>query len=59
MSVACTCSETCFTGFRGMQRDANRPVPDTQQPPVRGDPCQEDNEFFDRLDAATMEEAIS
>jgi hypothetical protein len=47
-----------------MQRDANRLGPDTRQPPAdqdndRGDPCQEDNEFFDRLDAATMEEAIS
>jgi hypothetical protein len=47
-----------------MQRDANRLVPDTQQPPVdqdndRGDPCPEDDEFFDRPDAATMEEAIS
>jgi hypothetical protein len=47
-----------------MQRDANRLVPDTQQPPAdqdndRGDPCHKDSEFFDRPDAATMEEAIS
>ncbi len=47
-----------------MLRDANRLVSDTQQPPAdqnndRGDPCPEDNEFFDRPDAATMEEAIS
>ena len=47
-----------------MQRDANRLVPDTQQPPAdqdtdRGIPCPEDNEFFDRPDADTMEEAIS
>jgi hypothetical protein len=47
-----------------MLRDANRLVPDTQQPPAdqdndRGAPCLEDNEFFDRPDAATMEEAIS
>ena len=47
-----------------MQRDANRLVPDTQQAPAdqdndRGEPCPEDNEFFDRPDADTMEEAIS
>ena len=47
-----------------MQRDANMLVPDAQQPPAdqdndRGDPCPEDDEFFDRPDAATMEEAIS
>ncbi len=46
-----------------MQRDANMLVPDAQQPPTdqdndRGDPCPEDDEFFDRPDAATMEEAI-
>ncbi len=44
-------------------------VPDAQQPPAlanqdndRGDnrdPCPEDGEYFDRPDAATMEEAIS
>ncbi len=47
-----------------MLRDANRLVPDTRQPPAdqdndRGDPCQEDDEFFDRPDAATMNEVIS
>ena len=47
-----------------MQRDANMLVPDAQQPPAdqdidSGDPCLEDEEFFDRPDAATMEEAIS
>ncbi len=47
-----------------MQRDANMPVPDAQHPPVdqdidRGDPYPEDEEIFDRPDAATMEEAIS
>ncbi len=47
-----------------MLRDANRLVPDTQQPPAdqdndRGDPCPEDDKFFDRQDAATMEEAIN
>ena len=47
-----------------MLRDANMLVPDAQHPPAdpdidRGDPCQEDEEFFDRPDAATMEEAIS
>ncbi len=50
-----------------MLRDANMQVPDAQQPPAdqnndRGDnrdPCPEDEEYFDRLDAATMEEAIS
>ena len=57
-------SEPSFTGFRGVLRDANMPVPDAQHPPVdpdidRGDPCPEDEEFFDRPDAATMEEAIS
>ena len=56
--------ETRFTGFRGVLRDANMPVQDAQQPPAdldidRGDPCPEDAEFFDRPDAATMEEAIS
>jgi hypothetical protein len=37
-------------------------VPDAQQPPAdqdndSGDPCPEDDEFFDRPDAGTMEEA--
>ena len=57
-------SEPTFTGFRGVRRDANMPVPDAQHPPAdpdidRGDPCPEDEEYFDRPDAATMEEAIS
>ena len=49
--------EPCrFTGFRGVQRDANMQVPDAQQPPAdldidRDDPCPEDEEFFDRPDA--------
>ena len=39
-----------------MQRDANMLVPDAQQPPADqdndiGDPCPEDDEFFDRPDA--------
>ncbi len=42
-------------------------LPDAQQPPAdqdnnRGDnrdPCAEDEEYFDRQDAATMEEAVS
>ncbi len=47
-----------------MRRDANMPVPDAQHTPAdpdidSGDPCLEDEEFFDRPDAATMEEAIS
>ena len=47
-----------------MLRDAYMQVPDAQQPPAdldidRDDPCPEDEEFFDRPDAATMEEAIS
>ena len=47
-----------------MRRDGNMLVPDAQQPPAdqdidRDDPCPEDEEFFDRPDAATMEEAIS
>ena len=47
-----------------MWRDANMPVSDAQQPPAdldidRGDSCPEDAEFYDRPDAATMEEAIS
>jgi hypothetical protein len=31
MYFVCTCSETCFTGFRGVLRDANMLVPDAQQ----------------------------
>ncbi len=47
-----------------MLHGANMLVPDAQQPPAdpgidRGDPCAEDGEFFDRPDAATMDEAIS
>ncbi len=50
-----------------MQREANMLVPDAQHPPAdldinrnnNEDPCMEDEEFFDRPDAATMEEAIS
>ncbi len=50
-----------------MLSDANMLVPDVQQPPAdqdigmgnKGDPCPEDEEFFDRPDAATMEKAIS
>jgi hypothetical protein len=65
--VTASASETCLTGFREVLLDANMLVPDAQQPPVdqdndRGDnrdPCQEDDEFFERPDAATMEEAIS
>ncbi len=39
-----------------MQRDANMLVPDAQQPPADqdndiGDPCPEDDEFFDRPNA--------
>ena len=57
-------SEPSFTGFRGVLHDANMLVPDAQHPPAdpdidRGDPCLEDEELFDRQDAATMEEAIS
>jgi hypothetical protein len=70
MYLVCTCtylffaSEPCFTGFRGLLCDENMLVPDAQQPSAdqdidRGNPCQEDEEVFDRLDAATMEEAIS
>ncbi len=47
--------------------DANMLVSDAQQPPAdqdndrvdNRDPCPEDEEYFDRQDAATMEEAIS
>ncbi len=60
-------SEPSFTGCQGVLRDANMLVPDVQQPPAdpdicrgnKGDPCPEDEDFFDRPDAATMEEAIS
>ncbi len=50
--------------IRGVLLNANMLVPDAQQPPAdqdidRGVPCQEDDEFFDRTDADTMEEAIS
>ena len=58
----------CFTGFRGAWRDANKWVPDVEQPPLDpemdesgdNDPCPEDEDFFyARPDAAaTMEEAI-
>ncbi len=57
-------SEPCFTGFRGVRRDANMLVPDIQQPPAdpdidSGDPCPEDEECFEsRPDAGAMEEAI-
>ncbi len=51
-------SEPCVVGFRGVLCDANMLVPDVQQPPAdpdidRGDPCQKDEEFFDRLDASS------
>ena len=57
-------SEPCFTGFQGVQCDANMQVPDAQQPAQDNDrdhrnPCPEDEQDFDRPDAATMEEAIS
>jgi hypothetical protein len=50
-----------------MLRDASMLVPDAQQPPAdqdndrgdNGDPCPEDEEYFDRQEAVTMEEAIS
>ncbi len=50
-----------------MQCDANMLVPDAQHPPAdldidrgdNGDPCPEDEEYFDRQDASTMEEEIS
>ncbi len=64
MYFVCTASEPCFTGFQGVQRNANMQVPDAQQPAQdndrdRGDPCPEDDQDFDRPDAATMEAAIS
>jgi hypothetical protein len=48
MYLVCTCSETCFTGFWAVLRDANILVPDAQQPPAdqdidAGDPCPEDD----------------
>jgi hypothetical protein len=65
--IPASASEPCFTGFQGVLHDAKMQVPDAQQPPAdqhnnRGDnrdPCSEDEEYFDRQDAATMEEAIS
>ena len=64
MYLVCTASEPSFTGFQGVQHDANMQVPDAQQPAQdndrdRGDPCPEDDQDFERPDAATMEEAIS
>ena len=64
MYLVCTASEPSFTGFLGVQHDANMQVPDAQQPAQdndrdHGDPCPEGDQDFDRLDAATMEEAIS
>ncbi len=46
-----------------MLRDANMLLPDDQKPPAdqdidsgdNRDPCPENEEYFDRLDAATME----
>ena len=58
----------CFTGFRGARRDANKRVPDIEQPPIHvdmeesgnNDPCPEDEEFFHaRPDTPTMEEAAT
>ena len=53
-------SEHCLSGFRGARRDANTRVPDLEgDESGNGEPCPEDEEFFDaRPDAATMEEAI-
>ena len=53
-------SEHCLSGFRGALRDANTRVPDLEgDKSGNGEPCPEDEEFFDaRPDAATMEEAI-
>ena len=57
----------CFTGFRGALRDANKRMPDAEEPPLNlemdesgnNDPCPEDEEFFHAWpDAATMEEAM-
>ncbi len=45
------------TGWCQIHR--NQCQPPSDQDNGRGDPCQEDDEFFDRPDAATMEEAIS
>jgi hypothetical protein len=67
LHITASASETCLTGFRGVPRDANMLVPYVQQPPAdqdndrgdKGDPCPEDEEYFDRPDAAIMEEAIS
>ena len=44
----------CFTGFRGARRDANKRMPDAEEPPLdlemdesgNNDPCPEDEEFF-------------
>ncbi len=41
------------------QIHTNQCQPPADQDNDRGDPCQEDDKFFDRQDAATMEEAIS
>ena len=61
--IPSSASEPRFTGFQGVLCDANMQVPDAQQPPAdqnndRGDnrdPCPEDEEYFNRPDAATME----
>ena len=65
--IPASASEPCFTGFQGVLCDAKMQVPDAQQPPAdqdnnRGDnrdPWAEDEEYFDRQNAATMEEAVS
>ena len=67
LCITASASEPCFTKFRVVLCDAHMLVPDAQQPPAdqdidrgdNGDPCPEDEEFFARPDAATMEEAIT
>jgi hypothetical protein len=56
LPVVCTCTYLLLLLSQALQ-DFDHPPPD---PDIdRGYPCQEDEDFFDRPDAATMEEAIS
>ncbi len=67
MYFVCTCSETCFTGFRGMQAyaawckqaGARYTAGTCRSGQWQGWTLPGGQEFFDRPDADTMEETIS
>jgi hypothetical protein len=60
MYLVCTCTYLLLLLSQALQDFEHPPAESCADLDIdRGDPCPEDEEFLDRPDAATMEEAIS